>query len=232
MSVRSEASTIPNVSIFLGVTNMFELLQKNTTLRWTMTAIFVVLVALIVLTFASRSSSPDQAASLIKVNAAQRLIVPTASAAVVTPSPVVRIAVDVIGAIQQPGVYYLEPTARINDVVLAAGGLAPDANRDAINLAALVVDGQQIRVPRIDDVGQPAVSEPTVGATQARLINLNSADAVALDSLSGIGPATAQAIIEHRASNGPFKQIDDIQNVKGIGPSVFAKIKEHITVEP
>jgi competence protein ComEA len=138
--------------------------------------------------------------------------------------------VDVIGAVQQPGVYYLEGKPRVVDAVQAAGGLAPDAARDEINLAAAVVDGTQIRVPHVGEV--PAEVSAASDTTASGMVNINNADVAALDSLPGIGPTTAQAVIEQRTKDGPFAKIEDIQNVKGIGPSLFAQIKTRITVGP
>jgi competence protein ComEA len=141
-----------------------------------------------------------------------------------------QVAVDVIGAVQQPGVYYLEGKPRVVDAVQAAGGLAPDAARDEINLAAAVVDGTQIRVPHVGEV--PAEVSAASDTTASGMVNINNADVAALDSLPGIGPTTAQAVIEQRTKDGPFAKIEDIQNVKGIGPSLFAQIKTRITVGP
>ncbi|HEX6288472.1 MAG TPA: helix-hairpin-helix domain-containing protein [Herpetosiphonaceae bacterium] len=145
-----------------------------------------------------------------------------------------RIGVDVIGAVQQPGVYYLDDPARIADAVAAAGGLAPDADRERINLAARVSDGQQIRVPRVGDDAQPsaAAEKSDRSPASSAAISINRADATTLAGLAGIGPTTAEAIVAYRTSNGPFKRIEDVQNVKGIGPALFSKIKDHISVDP
>jgi competence protein ComEA len=160
------------------------------------------------------------------------------NAAAASASPAARIAVDVIGAVAQPGVYWLEPAARVADVVEAAGGFAPDADSDRLNKAAPIVDGQQIRVPRIGESAAPSSApdrsaESTGGSSDSgNAIDVNRADAAALDTLPGIGPATAEAIIAYREANGPFKRNEDIQNVKGIGPAVYAKIVDSITVGP
>lgn len=202
-------------------------LLNNERGRWALTAGVVVLLVLFVLQW-SRQPAPATDATLLIQSAAQPSV--GAAPAAVAASAVPSIAVDVIGAVQQPGVYYLASDARVVDAVAAAGGLAPDAARDAINLAAALVDGTQIRVPRVGEAAQP--SAPAAGAATDGLVNINSADLAALDALPGIGPTTAQAIIDQRTSGGAFTQIDDIQNVKGIGPSLFAQIKARITVGP
>ncbi len=140
------------------------------------------------------------------------------------------IAVDVVGAVLQPGVYQLAPAARVQDAVRAAGGLAPDADRLAINMAAHVADAQQLRVPRVGEAG--TASPAPAGAAAApgsALIDLNTADLAALDVLPGVGPALAQRIIDYRTTNGPFQSPDDLQNVKGIGSSLYDKLKDQVT---
>lgn len=224
----------------------------STTMRWFFSAGIVVLLVLIVLQFISRERPAPDSAQLIKGDAAALIVAsPMASpaaasspaaAGVASPAASVsaagKIAVDVIGAVAQPGVYWLERDARVVDLVRAAGGLAPDADRDRLNMAAPVADGQQLRVPRVGEAVQPSslpaeTVASTGGAAETNgLIDLNSTDAAALDTLSGIGPATAAAIIEYREANGPFKRSEDIQNVKGIGPAVYAKIKDQITAGP
>lgn len=228
----------------------------SNTVRWFVSASIVVLLVLIMLQLASRGRSNEEPAQLIKSDAAALITAssaaasPAASRAVASAAPAGQaapaasagaagnIAVDVIGAVAQPGVYWLERDARVVDLVRAAGGLAPDADRERLNMAAPVTDGQQLRVPRVGEVAPPSSSpEKTTASTggaadTSGLIDLNSADAAALDTLSGIGPATAAAIIEYREANGPFKRSEDIQNVKGIGPSVYAKIKDQITAGP
>ncbi len=202
--------------------------------RWLVTAAIVVLVVSILLTSFSKSNTTDDATLSLEADAKgtpadQEPSVKSPIATIAT-----QIGVDVIGAVQQPGVYYLGSPARIADAVQAAGGLAPDADREQINLAAHITDGQQIRVPRVGDTPQKpdAADPPTDSSTQGAAVNINRADVATLDALEGIGPATAEAIVAYRTSEGPFKRIDDVQNVKGIGPALFSRIKDHITVDP
>ncbi len=200
-------------------------LVQNERLRWMLTVIVVALLVLFVLQLSQRPSKPTDATVLIKGDG------PKASAAVASSAPtgVPLIAVDVIGAVQQPGVYYLDGNGRVADAVAAAGGFAPDVARDQINLAAALVDGTQIRVPR---VGEQLQTDRPNELTSDGLVDINTADVTTLEALPGIGPTTAQSIIEQRTSNGAFKQIEDLQNVKGIGPGLFAKLKTRITVGP
>lgn len=205
-------------------------------LRWLLMAVALVLVVLIVLQLLGEEPASSDATALL-TNAPATLLVPAATAApfasAATPEPS-RIAVDVIGAVMQPGLYWLDEPARVADAIDAAGGFTPDVDRDAINLAAVVADGQQIDVPHVGEQSAAVAqseSTPVAAAAGSSLININTADAATLDRLSGIGPATAQAIIEYRSTNGAFKRIEDIEAVSGIGPSIFAKIKAQITID-
>lgn len=132
--------------------------------------------------------------------------------------------VHVSGAVSSPGVYTLVATSRVIDAVDAAGGPTADADLHQLNLAALAVDGQQIRVPIEGEVLAPTAHED-VGP-----VDLNRADAVALQELPGVGPATAQAIVRHREENGPFGSVDDLLDVPGIGSAKLAAIADEAVV--
>ena len=203
------------------------LLFQSDRIRWALTAGVVVLLVLFVLQWGRQPAPAADATLLIRNDAAPSAVASAAVTAVA--SPAAALAVDVVGAVQQPGVYYLPLGARIVDAVDAAGGLAPDAARDQINLAAALADGAQIRVPHVGDGPQASAA---ASAAAGELVNINTADLAALDALPGIGPTTAQAIIDQRTSGGAFTTIDDIENVKGIGPSLFAQLKPRITVGP
>jgi competence protein ComEA len=139
------------------------------------------------------------------------------------PTPTVgNIIVYVSGAVMNPGVYSLPGESRVEDAVSAAGGFAPGAEHESINLATLLEDGQQIDVPGVVDTGH----------VNAGRVNINTASAEELDALPGIGPTTAQAIVDYRLENGDFAYILDIQDVPGIGPATYDKIKDYITVGP
>jgi competence protein ComEA len=148
------------------------------------------------------------------------------------PPPII---VHVAGAVATPGVYELEPGQRVADAIAAAGGATPGADPDALNLAAQVADGDRIAVPL---AGQPTAEGHThaaddsdaSGSTPAVVVDLNTAGADELETLPGIGPATAAAIVEHRERNGPFASVDDLEQVPGIGPAKLAAIRDLVTV--
>ena len=149
-----------------------------------------------------------------------------------TPAPLV---VHITGAVNKPGVYTLPPVSRIGEAIDMAGGLSTSADSSLINLAHLVEDGEQIWVPyQVQEiVVQDNVEIVSIEPTQSQLgalININTATQTELESLSGIGPVYAKAIIQYRLENGPFEKIEDIQEVKGIGPVTFEKIRSNISV--
>lgn len=147
-----------------------------------------------------------------------------------TPTPA-TIEVYVSGAVKKPDVYSLPLNSIVKDAITAAGGATADADLDRINLAAHLADQMQVYVPR---QGEAAPPPPNGSApdSPAEKININTASVEELDKLPGIGPVIAKAIIDYRTKNGPFKQIEDINAVKGIGDALFEKVKEQITVGP
>jgi len=155
------------------------------------------------------------------------------STAVPSPSPEATptlrpVRVYVSGAVRQPDVYELPAGSIVKDAVQAAGGASQEADLDRINLAAAVADGQHVYVPRQGEQDLP-VEPPANRAAGEERVNINTADAATLETLPGIGPSLAQRIVEYRQANGPFATVQDIMNVSGIGPGIFAKIEELIT---
>jgi competence protein ComEA len=144
------------------------------------------------------------------------------------------VVVYISGAVRAPDVYQLPKQARIKDLVVAAGGFADDAAPDQINLAERLTDGQHIHVPRLGEPAAPTDngSAPKDEPAAQQLLDINIAGQAELDGLPGIGQALAQRIIDYRTSNGAFKSVDDLRNVKGIGPALFEKIAPLITVGP
>ncbi|GAM13332.1 helix-hairpin-helix domain-containing protein [Mesobacillus selenatarsenatis] len=138
---------------------------------------------------------------------------------------------DIKGAVENPGVYEIYEGGRVVDLIELAGGLAKDADTAAINFALYVQDEMAIYVPRIgEDVN--AVLPVQVGETAENgTVNLNSAGSSELQTLPGIGPAKAEAIIEYRESNGPYKSIEDLKEISGIGDKTFEKLKDLISVK-
>jgi len=133
--------------------------------------------------------------------------------------------IHILGAVARPGLYELHDGDRLVDAVAAAGGLLSTADQSQVNLARFIVDGEQILVPAIGEA--PAV---TPGISAGGKVNLNTGDAAALDTLPGVGPATAARIIGWRTTNGRFTAIEDLMNVPGIGDKTFAQLKELITI--
>jgi len=138
------------------------------------------------------------------------------------------IYVDVKGAVLYPGVYKVEKDSRLFQVISLAGGLMDEADGNAINLSIILSDQDVIYIPTIGEEYPNVVI--TEDAEIGGVININTATLEQLKTLSGIGPSTAQSIIDYRYENGSFEAIEDIMNVSGIGESTFANIKDFITV--
>lgn len=129
------------------------------------------------------------------------------------------VVVHVAGDVRRPGVYRLPAGSRVTDAVRRAGGFASGANQDAINLAARLSDGQQVVVPGPGTVGASS------GAGQTGPISLGSATAEQLDGIEGIGPVTAQKIIEFRDQHGGLSSVNQLDEVDGIGPSTMQTLR-------
>ena len=169
------------------------------------------------------------------------------------PTPL-TVRIHVAGAVVRPGVYTVSSSARVVDAVTAAGGATSRADLERINLAQTIVDTEQVFVPfrsthttkvtvaprlrpsrTTVPASVPAVpgAVPIIGApitTLSPLINLNSATSDQLDTLPGVGPSTAKAIISYRTRKGPFGKVEDLLNVPGIGPAKVGAIRDQVTV--
>ena len=149
-----------------------------------------------------------------------------------------EVYVDVDGAVASPGVYRLKDGARVAQAIDAAGGLTPEADVTGLNRASKVADGQKIYVPKVGEQqanasggGSDDSAVSTSGVSDsAGLVNINTASAAELQTLSGIGPSMAQSIIDERTKNGAFASVDDLMRVSGIGEKKLAKIKDCICV--
>lgn len=151
-----------------------------------------------------------------------------------------EIVVHAAGAVARPGVYRLAPTARVVDLLEAAGGPVAGAELSGVNLAAPLADGARVHFPRSGE--EPPAELTIVEAPPGRLgagagagaspapVDLNEAGAAELESLPGIGPVTAAAIVAHRQREGPFRSVESLQEVTGIGPVKLSRIEGLVTV--
>lgn len=153
-----------------------------------------------------------------------------------TPAPTVSAApstvlVHVAGWVRRPGVYELRQGGRVVDAIEAAGGARRRADLGALNLAAVLVDAQQVLVPKAGQVEPSAGAAPTTGSgTSQQLVNVNTATPTELEALPGIGPVLAEAIVSYRDEHGPFASVDQLEDVSGIGPVTLGEIRDLVTV--
>jgi competence protein ComEA len=169
---------------------------------------------LVVLVFAGRA--------LLRPNRAA-VPPPVHVAASSTPAKPKRLFVDVVGAVRRPGLYRLAGGARVADAVRRAGGPTPKAELELVNLAAPVADGEQIVVPRRGAGGVTAAG----GAADVQgPVHLNSATIEQLDELPGVGPVTAQKILDYRQDHGAFSSVDELDAIPGIGPARLEQLRD------
>jgi competence protein ComEA len=144
-----------------------------------------------------------------------------------------RVVVHVAGEVVRPGVYELQTPARVHQAIDLAGGATPTGDLDGLNLAASLTDGERVYVPtvgEVDPAGVPSGAPVEATSTPQGPIDLNSGSAADFDTLPGVGPATAAAIVDDRERNGPFASVDDLDRVPGIGPSKLEALRELVTV--
>ncbi|MDQ3645748.1 MAG: helix-hairpin-helix domain-containing protein [Actinomycetota bacterium] len=155
---------------------------------------------------------------------------PAAVASVSSSGPTVL--VHVAGAVRKPGLYEFPPGARIADAIETAGGPTARADLDALNLAELLVDGTKVEVVRVGEspTVAPGAVGPTTGAQPGALIPLNSADQAMLETIPGVGPVTAMAILSYREQIASFSSLEQLLEVDGIGPATFDSIRTYVTL--
>lgn len=153
------------------------------------------------------------------------------------PAPPEQNVVHVAGAVTRPGIYRLDKGARVADAIAAAGGALPDGVPDALNLADRVEDGQKIAVPtkkELEAAPPPAVAVTAPSGSKAPAplakANVNTATVAQLDSLPGLTPTVAKNIVEYRTKHGPFKKLEDLDKVSGIGPATLEKLRPFLTL--
>jgi competence protein ComEA len=168
---------------------------------------------------------PDASAEALAIEP----VVPAATTAATTAEAPIEVVVDVVGAVVAPGLYRLDDGSRVADAVALAGGATRKANLSAVNLAALLVDGTQIVVPRKGEQAPVAAgggaASGSAGAPGGP-IHLNTASLEELETIPGVGPVTAQRIIDFREQNGPFRSVDELDAVSGIGPKRMEQLRE------
>lgn len=143
----------------------------------------------------------------------------------------VKIYVDVAGEVINPGVYVLDESSRVNDLIMAAGGVTEEANLENVNLAYMLSDGIKITIPNKKNKSNAPILQNSLSYTsKSEVVNINEATIEELMTLSGIGESIAEDIIEYREIKGRFKNKEDIMNVSGIGESKYNKIKNKIVV--
>ncbi|MDI3480459.1 MAG: competence protein ComEA [Tepidanaerobacteraceae bacterium] len=157
----------------------------------------------------------------------------------VTQEPAKKVVVYVTGAVKNPGVYTLDDGMRVKDAIDLAGGALPEADLLCLNLAQKLHDEDKLYVPKIGETISESEGKQSATGISTKVgvaslsdgkININTAGITELDTLPGIGPTTAQKIIDYRTQNGPFESIDEIKNVSGIGEKKFDQIKDKIKV--
>jgi len=141
------------------------------------------------------------------------------------PAAAKLMVVDVAGDVRRPGLYKLPAGSRIDDAIAAAGGATGKAQIDAVNLAAPVADGEQVVVPGSGAGGAATVSSPAAGSSPSAPLDLNTATLEQLEALPGVGPVTAQKILDYRTQHGAFHSVAELEGVPGIGPSHMAQLK-------
>lgn len=197
-----------------------------------MAALVVICLAGVLLTLGRGSGVTIERSDGGEAAAGQEADASEGSEAAETEAPVLVVHVD--GCVASPGVYELAgPDLRVNDAVETAGGLLPEADTSQMNLAAGLSDGQKVLVPSRAEEGAAAAAPGGGAASQTdagSLVNINLATADQLQALSGVGEATARAIVEDREAHGPFSSVEDLMRVSGIGQKKFDKLKGQICV--
>ncbi|HZO62469.1 MAG TPA: ComEA family DNA-binding protein [Gaiellaceae bacterium] len=187
--------------------------------------LLLVVALLVGARYVVRTGTPAGAAAPPIVGSSDAPGAAPGSAAGVAAAPATRLVVYVVGAVRRPGLYRLPPSSRVADAVARAGGVTRRADPAALNLAAPLADGEQILVPSRLPPAVAASQGAAVPGLPPGPIQLSSATAEQLDSLPGIGPATAQKILDYRAEHGAFRSVEELDEVPGIGPARVEQLR-------
>lgn len=214
--------------------------MKKTILILTM--IIILLVGTIYIIYKNNQSSTEEVVDIFKETEEQEEV-QTKEEEQTTKTNQNKVIVDIKGMVNNPGVYEVETTSRVNDVITLAGGLKEGADTSNINLAKIVYDEMTIIVYSSEEVLEKYKQEVCIcncpyiennacidNETDSSLVNINTAGVEELTTLTGIGDVKAEAIIKYRNEVGKFTTTEDLLKVDGIGEALFEKIKDHITV--
>lgn len=152
---------------------------------------------------------------------------PAAALVAEPPAAAPKLVVHVAGAVRRPGLYRLAEGTRVAGAVARAGGATAPADTAAINLAAPLADGMQVVVPR--KAAAPGGGAGATGSAAGGRVSLSSATAAELDTLPGVGPVTAQKIVDYRAAHGGFRSVDDLDSIPGIGPARIEALRDLVS---
>ena len=162
---------------------------------------------------------------------AHESLVPSPAATGASPGGGEDVTVDVAGKVRRPGVTTLPAGSRVADALQKAGGPRGRVDLSALNLARILVDGEQILVGRAAPAGGMAAGAATAAPNPAgALVNINTATSEQLDTLPGVGPVTAQKILDWRGANGAFSSVDELLEIDGIGDKTLAELAPHVTL--
>lgn len=185
-------------------------------------AVISILIIAVLFIFVIKAGLDDSAVTKEKDNAKE------------TKTSLETIFIDIGGAVNSPMLAELPDGSRVEDAIVAAGGLTENADLTSINRAEFLTDGEKIYIPAFEqnadgDESEMASTVTAAESSQSGKVNINTADLATLQTLNGVGPVTAQKIIDYRTSNGRFKTLEDIKNVSGIGEKTYGKLKDFIT---
>ncbi len=201
-------------------------------------AVVIVVAILACVAFGLLGPSADAGGFAIERGSESSSASTSSSSADVLEVPSTEICVHVGGCVSAPGVYCLAEGDRVADAIAQAGGMTAEAAPDALNLARVLTDGEQVIVASAADVAEAAAgatpdspsSPASAAAARGGMVNINTASSQELQTISGIGEAKAKRIIDYREKNGPFKTVDELTNVSGIGEKTLEGLRDQICV--